>query len=67
MIIIKQEHIDEMYMLMRMKQDNAYIVLNEYNGYSTICQYTSRYDNLHIVNVKTENLKNDSRLRSADD
>lgn len=54
--VLKQEELETINAINRMKINDAYVVLNEYNGYSTICQYSQKYDNFHIVSVKTENL-----------
>lgn len=62
MVIIKQEDIQNMIKLMTLKQDDSFFVMSEYNGYSKICQYSQKYDNLHIVEVKTDNLKNASLM-----
>lgn len=55
-IVISQEQLDTINVINNMKVDNLYTVLDEYEDYSTICQYSKKYDNLHIVSVKTENL-----------
>ena len=62
MIIIKPEHIQNMNKLMTIKQNDAFFIMDEYNGYSKICQYSSKYDNLHIVEVKSDNLKSACQL-----
>lgn len=51
MIVIKKDHLSKMLDLMAKKMDNAYITLYEKDGYRTICQYSQKYDNLHIVTL----------------
>lgn len=60
--IVKETALDEMKMLYRMKEDNAYIVLDEYKEFSVIAQYSSLYDQVKIITVKTENLDKTKRL-----
>lgn len=62
MIIVKQDDINNMIKLMTLKENDTFFVLDEFNGYSKICQYSSKYDNLHIVEVKSENLKNACKM-----
>lgn len=54
--IISKDKVDEILMLYKMQVDNSYIVLEEYNEFSTICQYSSKYDQVKMITVKTENL-----------
>lgn len=54
--IISQEQLETINVMNNMKIDNLYSVLDEYEEYSTIVQYSKKYDNFHIVSVKTENL-----------
>lgn len=54
--IISRDKVDELLMLYKMQVDNSYIVLEEYNEFSTICQYSSKYDQVKMITVKTENL-----------
>lgn len=63
--IIKRNDLDEMKMLYAMRQDNAYIVLDEYNEYSTIAQYSSKYDQVKVISVKTANLDPSKRLQQG--
>lgn len=65
LIIIKQENLESINVMNHLKQNDSYIVLNEYNGYSTICQYSQKYDNFHIVDVKSENLNPNLRVLSG--
>lgn len=56
MTVIKKEHLNKMLDLMARKVDDAYITLYEKDGYRTICQYSGKYDNLHIVTLWDETL-----------
>jgi len=62
MVIIKREDINNMNKLMILKENDSFFVMDEFNGYSKICQYSSKYDNLHIVEVKNDNLKNACKM-----
>lgn len=64
--IIKQDVLDSINVINKLKIDNMYVVLDEYNGYSTICQYTKKYDDFHIVSVKSENLDRSNEMKSAE-
>lgn len=59
--IIKRNIADQLIMLYNMKIDNLYIVCEEYNGFSTILQYSKKYDQVKMITVKSEDL--DPRLR----
>lgn len=59
--IIKRNIADQLIMLYNMKIDNTYIVCEEYNGFSTILQYSKKYDQVKMITVKSEDL--DPRLR----
>lgn len=67
MVIVKQDALESINIINKLKLDNMFVVLEEYNGYSTICQYTKKYDNFHIISVKTENLDRSNELKSADE
>lgn len=67
MILIKQDALESMNIINKLKVDNMFVVLEEYNGYSTISQYSSKYDNFHVVSVKTENLDRNMELKSEED
>jgi len=56
MVVIKKEHLKKIQRLFDSKIDDAYITLYDGNEYRTICQYSSKYDDCHIVNVKYESL-----------
>lgn len=60
--IIKRDTVDQLLMLYTMKEDNAYVVVDEFNEYSTIFQYSSKYDQVKMISVKTENLDPTKRL-----
>lgn len=60
--IIKRDTVDQLLMLYTMKEDNAYVVVDEFNEYSTIFQYSSKYDQVKMISVKTENLDPKKRL-----
>ena len=62
MVIINREDINNMNKLMMLKENDSFFIIDEYNGYSKICQYSSKYDNLHIVEVKNDNLKNACKM-----
>ncbi len=55
-IVINQEQLETINVMNNMKIDNLYTVLNENEEYSTIVQYSKKYDNMHIATVKTDNL-----------
>lgn len=59
--IIKRNIADQLIMLYNMKIDNLYIVCEEFNGFSTILQYSKKYDQVKMITVKSEDL--DPRLR----
>ena len=64
--IIKQSQVETLNIMNTLKIDNQYMVLDEYNGYSTICQYSKKYDNFHIANVKTENLDDSLKISNVE-
>lgn len=61
-VIVSRQAVDEMLMLYRMKQDNVYSIIEENNGFSTIAQYSGKFDSVKIVTVKSENLDTTKRL-----
>ncbi len=63
--IIKRELVDELKMLYSMKIDNTYVVVEEYNEFSTIFQYSKKYDQVKMITVKTENLDPTKRLQEG--
>ena len=63
--IIKRELVDELNMLYSMKIDNSYVVVEEYNEFSTIFQYSKKYDQVKMITVKTENLDPTKRLQEG--
>jgi len=56
MIVIKQEHLKKIQRLFDSKINDAYVTLYDGNEYRTICQYSSKYGDCHIVNVKYDSL-----------
>lgn len=56
MIVIKREHLKKIEKLYESKINDAYITLYDGNEYRTICQYSTKYDDCHIVNVKYTSL-----------
>ena len=66
MIVIKQEQFETMKLMNEMKRDNMFVVLNEFNGYSTICQYSKKYDNFHINDVPSDKLDRNLEIKSGD-
>lgn len=65
MILLKQDVLETINVINRLKVDDMYVTMEEYNGYSTICQYSKKYDNFHIVSVKTDNLKKNLELKEG--
>lgn len=53
---IEEDDLKRMNELMNRKIDNEFIVLSEYNGITDICQYSSKFQNLHIVSVPNARL-----------
>lgn len=66
MVILKQDDLESINIINKLKVDSMYIVLNEYEGYSTICQYTRKYDGFHIIQVKSEKLDRSKQLTASD-
>lgn len=67
MILLKQDAIESINIINKLKIDNMYVVLEEYNGFSSIAQYSSKYDTFRIVTVQSENLDRSKELKSAQD
>lgn len=63
--IMTRKNVDEIKLLYALKRDNTYIVLDEYNGVSTICQYSSKYDQVKIIKVKSDKLNLHDRLQEG--
>lgn len=66
MILIKQDALESINIINKLKVDNMFVVLEEYNGFSTICQYSKKYNNFHVVSVKTENLDKSMELKGEE-
>ena len=60
--IIRQDDLKSINHINEMKLDNMYVTIDEYNGYSTIIQYSSKYDNFKIISVPTERLDKNYEL-----
>lgn len=65
-VIITQSNLETINVLNGFKQDQFYCVLNEGNGFSTICQYSRQYDSFKIITCKTSDLDPSKRLRNGD-
>lgn len=65
-VIITQGNLETINVMNAIKQDQQYCVLNEGNGFSTICQYSKQYDSFKIVTCKTQDLDVQNRLRNGD-
>ena len=65
--VVRQEALLGINLINQIKHDNMYVVLDEYNGFTTICQYSRKYDDFHIVTVSTDKLDKSLMLKSADD
>lgn len=65
MIVLKQEVLDTINVINNLKIDDMYVVMNEYEGVSTICQYSKKYDNFHIVWVKSDNLNKSLEMKQG--
>lgn len=63
--IIRKDKIAELEMLYHMKIDNLYVVVEEYNEYSTIFQYSRKYDQVKLITVQTANLDPNLRLHEG--
>ena len=63
--IIKKEAADGLMKLYETKKDNSYIVVDVFNEYSTIFQYSAKYNQVKMISVKTENLNPTDRLQEA--
>lgn len=63
--IIKRDIADQLIMLYNMKIDNLYIVCEEFNSFSTILQYSKKYDQVKMITVKSEDLDPHLRLQEG--
>lgn len=63
--IIRQEKITGLEMLYKMKIDNLYVVVEEFNDFSTIFQYSRKYDQVKMITVQTANLDPNLRLQEG--
>lgn len=55
-IVINQDNINEINAINKLQLDDMYTVLNTNDEYTTICQYSKKYDSFHIATVKTDRL-----------
>lgn len=67
MILISQDALESMNIINKLKIDNMFVELEEFNGFTTISQYSKKYDNFHVVCVKTDNLDRSMELKKTDD
>lgn len=63
--IIKRDIADQLIMLYNMKIDNLYIVCEKFNSFSTILQYSKKYDQVKMITVKSEDLDPHLRLQEG--
>lgn len=65
--VITQSNLNSINLINSLKKDGMYIVLNEFNGYSYICQYSKKYDSFKLINVPTDKLDTKLHLTSGDE
>lgn len=63
--IIREEKLEGLSLLYRMKIDNQYVVVEEFNGFSTIFQYSKKYDQVKMITVQTSALDPNLRLQEG--
>lgn len=59
---VESDKLKLMNVLLDRKVDNEFIVLSEYKEICDICQYSAKYQNLHIVSVPRGHLDMNYRL-----
>lgn len=59
---IKEDKVRYLSLLMERKNPNEFVVLSEYNEFVDICQYSEKYQNLHIISVPSGRLDWSKRL-----
>ena len=64
-VIIDKDTLYRLPRLLEAKIDNAYIILDESNGYADLAQYSAKYDNIKIVTVLADNLDRSKALHEA--
>lgn len=66
MQVITSEDVKKMQRLLEIKQDNMWFPLGTWKSgeeeCTTFCQYSSKYDNLHIASCLSKNLRYDVKL-----
>lgn len=50
-IVVERKQIPDVLKLYDLKMDNAYVVLSRWNDFADICQYSSKYDSVHLLTV----------------
>lgn len=61
--VLSQNTLESIRKLNAIKVDGAYIVMDSYDEFSVICQYSEKYDSFHIVTVKTDRLNKDREYK----
>lgn len=56
---LEQNQVEYIRILFEHKIDNEYVILNQFNNLCDIAQYSSKYQNVHLVTVPIQKL--DSR------
>lgn len=65
MIIVNQKNVDDIQMMNKLQIDDMYTILYQNEEYSIICQYSKKYDNFHIVSVKTDRLNDKLNITTS--
>lgn len=60
--VLTAKDVSHIQTLMKRKCDNEYIVLKSNDGYSDICQWSDKYQNVHIATVRDDRLDESNRL-----
>lgn len=59
---IEEKHMPGLSRLFRDKIDSQFIILGSANGFTDIAQYSTKYQNVRVITVRTENLDYTYRL-----
>lgn len=59
---LEQSQLVLVQMLFEHKIDNEYVILNKYNNYCDIVQYSQKYQNVHFVSVPQNKLDTTKEL-----
>ena len=59
---LEEEQVQQVQKLFDNKIDNQYVVLSTYNNYADIIQYSTKYQNVHIVSVQKNKLDLEKEL-----